>query len=279
MKIIEKTWLYKNGQNLSNKDLTSVWQEAKANKINAIDISKNNFTTIDFPTFEMPDVKILELSYNQSEIEKLVIDAAIFPNVEYIFAYQSNIKSFQIKGNLPKLRELNLRENQLKTISKNLLLQCPALEYIVLKDNQLGNPPQSLFEEKENGLGNLRSFWHNLASGKVKVYQAKIIIIGNGRVGKTCLVKRWLLNEFDENEKSTHAIQIYHKALEELAQDKKVDFDYIQLNIWDFGGQDIYHATHKIFMQTKGLFLLVWDFKTEAQDHCKDDKGIQYQNF
>lgn len=32
----------------------------------------------------------------------------------------------------------------------------------------------------------------------------------------------------------------------------------MQLNTWDFGGQQIYHATHQFFLTNRSLFLLVW---------------------
>ena len=28
---------------------------------------------------------------------------------------------------------------------------------------------------------------------------------------------------------------------------------------WDFGGQDIYHATHQFFLTDRSLFLLLWN--------------------
>ncbi|MDP6070747.1 MAG: hypothetical protein QGG34_04140 [SAR202 cluster bacterium] len=33
----------------------------------------------------------------------------------------------------------------------------------------------------------------------------------------------------------------------------------MQLNTWDFGGQDIYHATHQFFLTERSLFVLVWN--------------------
>jgi internalin A len=30
------------------------------------------------------------------------------------------------------------------------------------------------------------------------------------------------------------------------------------LHLWDFGGQDLYHGTHALFMRTRSLFLLAW---------------------
>jgi internalin A len=34
------------------------------------------------------------------------------------------------------------------------------------------------------------------------------------------------------------------------------------LNSWDFGGQQIYHATHQFFLTNRSLFLLVWNART-----------------
>ena len=33
----------------------------------------------------------------------------------------------------------------------------------------------------------------------------------------------------------------------------------MQLNTWDFGGQQIYHATHQFFLTNRSLFVLVWN--------------------
>ena len=31
------------------------------------------------------------------------------------------------------------------------------------------------------------------------------------------------------------------------------------LNAWDFGGQEVYHATHQFFLASRSLFLLAWN--------------------
>jgi GTPase SAR1 family protein len=84
-----------------------------------------------------------------------------------------------------------------------------------------------------------------------------------------------------QRKKSTHAIQLRRHFLEELAEEK--GFDEIQLQIWDFGGQDIYHATHRLFMQTNALFILVWDQQTEntlsQTEKLDDNSEITYQNY
>jgi len=39
-----------------------------------------------------------------------------------------------------------------------------------------------------------------------------------------------------------------------------------QVNIWDFGGQEIYHATHQFFLSKRSLYLLVADNRKEDTD-------------
>src|SRR5262249_34237911 len=40
----------------------------------------------------------------------------------------------------------------------------------------------------------------------------------------------------------------------------------LQVNIWDFGGQEIYHATHQFFLTRRSLYLLVSDDRKEDTD-------------
>ena len=54
----------------------------------------------------------------------------------------------------------------------------------------------------------------------------------------------------------------------------------ITYNIWDFGGQDIYHGTHKLFTESRGLYCIVWDKDTETKDNVPDRiTGETIRNF
>jgi len=159
----------------------------------------------------------------------------------------------------------------------------PYLKSFHLYRNLIQNIPIEIWNKYDFNFINsgAHQYLKDVEKGQRKVYQAKVILIGNGRVGKTCLVKRWLDNEFDEKEPSTHAIQLRRYFLKQLA--KEQGFDDIQLQIWDFGGQDIYHATHRLFMQTRALFILVWDQQTEnalsQTEKLDDNSEITYQNY
>jgi len=99
---------------------------------------------------------------------------------------------------------------------------------------------------------------------KVANKDYKILLVGDGKTGKSCLVSVLVDGIFLEDWDSTHGISV--KTFQ------KENFPYI-LKIWDFGGQDIYHATHRLFMQKDTTYLLLWNQATElAKDPYTHDK-------
>lgn len=92
--------------------------------------------------------------------------------------------------------------------------------------------------------------------------ECKLIFIGDGAVGKTSLVNKVVRDEFNENEPKTDGIDI-------------VKWKYnneIDLNIWDFGGQEIYQATHKFFMTKRAIYVLV--INPRANNHNYGERDI-----
>lgn len=112
-----------------------------------------------------------------------------------------------------------------------------------------------------------------LATGKVNVYEAKLILVGNGRVGKTSISRRFLGEEFNAKEPSTHGIRIKKWI---MPVSDKID---LKLNIWDFGGQEIYHATHRFFLTTRALYLLIWDKASndDALENPEKEENFRFE--
>jgi internalin A len=100
----------------------------------------------------------------------------------------------------------------------------------------------------------------------------KFMILGNGRVGKTQICRRLRGESFDEVVPSTHGIQVSSVPLAGQVLDAPVT-----LKIWDFGGQDIYHGTHALFLQSRAIFPLVWTPKLEA-DQFHTHGGFTFRN-
>ncbi|MCI0610940.1 MAG: TIR domain-containing protein [Anaerolineae bacterium] len=97
------------------------------------------------------------------------------------------------------------------------------------------------------------------SSQKRPLNEGKLILVGRGEVGKTSLVRRLAENDFDADESKTHGIRITNWLLPRGG-------DKIRLNIWDFGGQEIMHATHQFFMTERSLYLLVLNGREGGED-------------
>ena len=63
----------------------------------------------------------------------------------------------------------------------------------------------------------------------MKVADIKLILLGDSAVGKSKLVERFLLNDFEERTSSTHALTMYRHKTEYEGKE-------IQVDIWDTAG-------------------------------------------
>jgi internalin A len=89
--------------------------------------------------------------------------------------------------------------------------------------------------------------------------EGKLIFVGRGEVGKTSVVRRLVANEYSGDESKTQGINITNWPL----RSGKTTF---RLNIWDFGGQEIMHATHQFFLTERSLYLLVLNGREGGED-------------
>jgi internalin A len=94
--------------------------------------------------------------------------------------------------------------------------------------------------------------------------EAKLILVGRGAVGKTSVVKRFIDEPFDLHEKKTDGIQITEWPL------RLHSHEDVRLHIWDFGGQEIMHATHQFFLTQRSLYLLVLNGREGGEDADAD---------
>ncbi|HET8774519.1 MAG TPA: COR domain-containing protein [Thermoanaerobaculia bacterium] len=89
--------------------------------------------------------------------------------------------------------------------------------------------------------------------------EGKLILVGRGEVGKTSLVRRLVENDFRGDESKTQGINIATWPVLSGANS-------FRLNIWDFGGQEIMHATHQFFLTERSLYLLVLNGREGGED-------------
>jgi internalin A len=130
----------------------------------------------------------------------------------------------------------------------------PTLKVISLSGCKFNDLPAELCGEPgENVLSKIRAHYEDLKAGQQPNAEIKVLFLGNGSTGKTQLCRRLRGEQFDPTVPTTHAIQLSDKTLTLEGFDGPV-----RLNLWDFGGQEIYHGSHALFLQGQAVFLILW---------------------
>jgi internalin A len=129
------------------------------------------------------------------------------------------------------------------------LLDLPALKELSIADNPLLSPPPEIAASGTDSVVKARR------AGASRQWASKLLVVDEGGVGKTSLIKALLGRAHDPSEPTTHAIKLSDVSLPH----PELDDVGMRLSTWDFGGQEIYHATHQFFLTDRSLFLLLWN--------------------
>ena len=110
---------------------------------------------------------------------------------------------------LPSLRQVVASGCHLSDLPRNLLLH-DALAYLILHEASIpGIPPELLSPRQSlNCLDALRTHLTDLEAGTEEVREAKLVVLGNGRVGKTQICRRLRGLAYDDTVPSTHGITV-----------------------------------------------------------------------
>ena len=270
---------------ISDNKLTSLPPEiSKLEKLTQLDISGNKLTSLPFGISKLKNLIQLDISGNKltylpSEISKLknLKELGISENKlislppgisELKNLTQLDISRNQLTSLPPEIKELtNLTQldisgNQLPSLPPELLELELEIEWeerwkyytIFIKENPLENPPVEIAKQgKEAILNYFRS-----EGEKKPLNEVKVLLVGDGGAGKTSLVKRIFWEEVDGNERQTQGINIRKLSINNKDRE-------IKANFWDFGGQEIMHATHQFFLSKRSLYILVLDGRKDEK--------------
>jgi len=175
---------------------------------------------------------------------------------------------------LVNLESVDLGDNQIRDVSENILnikkLRDPYTGAFMRNNPLTDYPPEVV----NKGLEAMREHHTRLKrEGIAMSCEAKLLILGEGGAGKTTLRKRLMQPDYaaDPAEISTHGIEVTRWKFPMPALDGTdtgaTSGAEFRLNIWDFGGQEIYHATHQFFLSTRSLYVLVADQRKEDTDY------------
>ncbi|MFX0134141.1 MAG: Rab family GTPase, partial [Candidatus Hodarchaeota archaeon] len=83
-------------------------------------------------------------------------------------------------------------------------------------------------------------------------YVFKILLLGDGAVGKTSLLKRFIYNTFDSDYKGTIGVQFMTRSVE-------VENKRVKLVIWDVAGQSKFTSYRHLYYKDADGIILVYD--------------------
>lgn len=272
---------------LSDNKISEINTLEELNKLTRLDISSNKIkkidvlsklkklTKLDFSSNEISNISSVKGLENITELylrNNKVSDISSLEGLKKLtmLNLSNNLltKISELK-NLKKLVQLDLSHNQLKVLPEWLLdfnlgikWKGDFSEYGVnLENNPLELPPPEVIKRGNKAI---RKYFAQLKKqGTDYLYEAKLILIGEGGSGKTSLANKiinphYILLPEIESE-STQGIDIL-----------KYRFPYknksFNVNIWDFGGQEIYHQTHQFFLSKRSLYFIVADNRKEDTD-------------
>lgn len=186
---------------------------------------------------------------------------------------------------LPKLRRVTFSNTKISDLTPLLPLiesgipilwgkaQKAKKHGIVVKSCPLISPPAEIVMQGNDAI--LNYFKEQNEQGVDHLYEAKLLIVGEGGAGKTSLLRRLYQTELplpDESE-TTKGIAI-HRHEFKLKDQQTPESRTFRLNVWDFGGQEIYHATHQFFLTKRSLYVLLDDTRKDYKN--VHDDGFKY---
>jgi internalin A len=264
---------------LSSKELTSLPREVlELNNLTQLSLSSNQLTSLPPEITELKN--LTELCLNGNNLTSLPPEISELKNLTKLYISENELiclpseisdlirlTELDISNNrltflpseiskLRNLKRLDIRNNQLITLPSEILeleldINWEAIEArgVFVGGNHFENPPMEVVKKGREAITNYFKF----LEGEVEqLNELKVLFVGDGSVGKTSLINRLMEIDYNENELQTDGIDI--KEWTVSYGDQK-----IKVNFWDFGGQEIMHATHQFFLSKRSLYILVLD--------------------
>ena len=155
-----------------------------------------------------------------------------------------------VKTGLPFILDKTFRKNEYK-------------EGIYLKGTELTEQDISLFRRDR---ATIEAYYRDLeANTERRLNECKVILLGDGEVGKTYIIDRISNNNErlpqDHKTDTTKGILL---STVQTADGESIESDASKFNdtdlkirFWDFGGQQIMHSMHRCFLTSKTIYVIV----------------------
>jgi Leucine-rich repeat (LRR) protein len=236
--------------------ITNIQAVSELTKLKKLSVSSSNIEDIHFLS-NLTELEELDLSRNEINDIQIISELT---KLKKLKLYNNNIKDIGPLKKLKYLKTIDLRNNfitdiePLLNLNMRFVYEKPSFlhkelenDIIISGCDQITNPPIEIVKQGHKAI--VRHFNRIAEEGVDYIYEAKLILVGEGGSGKTSLQRRLLDEkaELPKSDKRTRGIEV-------------VDFEFKEgkiAHIWDFGGQVIYYPVHRFFITGNSVFVLL----------------------
>ena len=255
---------------LSDNQLTDVTPLAGLTQMTSLYLGSNQLTDVT-PLAGLTKVTTLNLSRNcLTDVTPL---AGLMQLAKLILENNCLTDVMPLAG-LTQVKKLELSNNQITFLPKAFLERNIEIDWecgnfskgINLFDNPLTTPPPEIVKQGKEAIRDY--FRQQREAGQDYLYEAKLLIVGEAGAGKTTFAQKMLnaAYQLQPEEISTKGIDVLQWGFPIETGQNGVSTKGFRVNIWDFGGQEIYKATHQFFLTKRSLYVLVADSRKEDTD-------------
>jgi internalin A len=229
--------------------------------LTVLNVSSNSLSSLPDEIGNLENLTSLNLSSNP--LNELPAEIGKLTNLINLDLSHTYLKTLPPEiGLLKNLKTLNLAGTKLTKLPPEIgrltkleMLNLTGFLGIFGRTPLTSPPPDTLAK----GTPAIVDYLRDLLDNGRHEWRAKLVIVGEPRAGKTSLLRRLRGEGFLPSESTTRGIEKRSLKLRHPSKDVEME-----LNTWDFGGQQIYHATHRFFLTDRALFLLVWDSSRDS---------------
>ena len=266
-------------------DISLISQLTSLKMLTYLDLRRNQIESLT-PLIDLKFLRVLVISGNPISEDSLQIILANMALKE-LYAERCEITRLEPFISCTSLVSIDLSYNQINCIPEEILVRHKVYVLqtndfkiskngIRITNNPIDTPPIEIVTRGKHAM--LR-YYDQLEQSQKQVknhlFEAKMLVIGEPGAGKTSLVRKVENpeSELPKEHETTHGIdvlrydfKIHADNFPNFEDPAAIEGKNFRVNLWDFGGQEIYKATHRFFLSSKALYALVSDSRNEDTD-------------